>query len=46
MTDFAKRQIEYNSDTQFGTNRVMQERWEQQIQLELDQLKEFAEENK
>ena len=46
MTDFAKRQIEYNDDTQFGTNRVMQERWEQQIQLELNQLKAFAQEEK
>ena len=46
MADFAKRQIEYNSDTQFGTNKMAQERWEQQIQLELNQLKEFAVEEK
>jgi hypothetical protein len=42
MTDFAKRQVDYVSDTRFGTNSVMQERWEGIIKLELDALKEFA----
>lgn len=46
MTDFSKRQIEYISDTQFGSNKVMQEAWEQRIQTELNQLKEFAVEEK
>jgi hypothetical protein len=46
MTDFSKRRIEYDSDTQSGTNAIMQQRWEQQIQMELDQLKEFAIEEK
>ena len=42
MTDFAKRQVDYVSDTQFGNNPVMQERWEGIIKMELDALKEFA----
>jgi hypothetical protein len=42
MTDFAKREVDYVSDTQFGTNPVMQERWEGIIRMELDALKEFA----
>jgi hypothetical protein len=46
MTDFSKRQIEYISDTQFGTNPVMQQAWEQRIQQELEGLKEFAVEEK
>lgn len=46
MTDFSKRQIEYISDTQFGSNQVMQEAWEQRIQTELDQLKQFAADEK
>jgi hypothetical protein len=45
MTDFAKRQVDYVSDTQFGTNPVMQERWEGIIKMELDSLKEFAQED-
>lgn len=46
MTEFSKRQIEYDSDTRFGTNPIMQERWEALIKMELDQLKEFAAEEK
>jgi hypothetical protein len=42
MTDFAKREVEYVSETQFGTNPVMQERWEGIIKMELDALKDFA----
>lgn len=42
MTDFSKREVEYISDTQFGTNAVMQEAWEQRIQKELEELKAFA----
>lgn len=45
MTDFAKRQVDYVSDTRFGTNAVMQERWEGIIKMELDSLKEFAQED-
>jgi hypothetical protein len=46
MTDFSKRQIEYDSDTQFGTNVIMQEKWEALIKMELAELKEFAIEEK
>jgi hypothetical protein len=46
VTDFSKRRIDYDSETKFGTNKLMQERWEALIQLELDQLKEFAVEQK
>ena len=46
MTDFSKRQIEYFSDTQFGNNRIMQEKWELQIKTELNALKEFASKEK
>ena len=42
MTELAKREVDYVSDTQFGTNPIMQERWEGIIKLELDSLKEFA----
>jgi hypothetical protein len=46
MTDFSKREVEYDTETQFGTNKIMQERWEAMIQVELDQLKEFAADDK
>jgi hypothetical protein len=46
VTDFSKRRIDYDAETQSGTNKLMQERWEALIQLELDQLKEFATEEK
>jgi hypothetical protein len=42
MTDFAKRQVDFVSDAQFGTNPVMQEQWEGIIEMELDALEEFA----
>lgn len=46
MADFSKRQIDYDTETQFGTNKIMQERWEALIQLELDQLNEFSSDEK
>lgn len=46
VTDFSKRRVDYDSETQFAINKIMQERWESLIQLELDQLKEFAVEEK
>jgi len=46
VTDFSKRRIDYDTETQFGTNKIIQERWESLIQLELHQLKEFAVEEK
>lgn len=42
MTEFAKRRVEYDADTKFGTNTIAQQNWEAQIQSELLQLKDFS----
>lgn len=42
ITDFSQRRLQYDTETVFGTNSLMQERWEQQIQMELNALKQFA----
>ena len=42
MTDFTNRRIIYDTETKFGADAVMQEKWEIQIQKELDELKKFS----
>lgn len=42
MTDFSKRRIDYDLETNGGRNLVSQKRWEVQIQMELLELAEFA----
>jgi hypothetical protein len=42
MAAFANRRVAYDSETRFGTNAVMQEAWETQIQKELAALADFS----
>lgn len=45
MTDFSKRRIEYDHETKYGTDLTKQKEWENQIQKELIELKDFSYEN-
>ena len=42
MSDFSKRRVDYDRETQFGTDIVAQKEWEIQIQKELTELSDFA----
>jgi hypothetical protein len=42
LTDFSKRRIEYDKDTNFGTNPKMQKNWELLIQKELIELANYT----
>lgn len=42
MSDFSKRRLEYDKETDYGNNHEKQKQWEIQIQLELQELKDFA----
>jgi hypothetical protein len=42
MTDFAKRRIEYDRETKFGSDEPKQKEWEIQINNELTELSEYA----
>jgi hypothetical protein len=42
MTDFAKRRIDYDRETKFGSDEPKQKEWESQIQNELTELSEYA----
>lgn len=42
MSDFAKRRIDYDSETKFSSDIKKQEEWEKQIQNELSELSGFA----
>ena len=44
MADFAHRRLAYDTDTNFGSNTIMQRHWEAQIQKELALLKDFSNE--
>ena len=45
MTDFSKRRIEYDRETKYGTDLTKQKEWENQIQKELLELKDFTYDN-
>ena len=45
MTQFARRRIDYDRDTKFGTNLTKQKEWEITIKDELTLLNKFAYEN-
>jgi hypothetical protein len=45
MTDFAKRRIEYDDETDFGSDSSKQKEWEDEIQKELLELNDFSFEN-
>ncbi len=45
MTDFSKRRIEYDRETKYGADLTKQKEWENQIQKELLELKDFAYDN-
>jgi hypothetical protein len=42
MTDFAKRRIDYDRETKFGSDEPKQKEWEIQINNELTELSEYA----
>lgn len=42
MTDFSKRRIDYDRDTQFATELTKQKEWEMEIQEELEALSDYA----
>ena len=42
MTEFAKRRIAYDRETNFGINNLTQKEWELQIQTELADLADYA----
>jgi hypothetical protein len=42
MTDFAKRRIDYDRETNFASDSNKQKEWEIQIQRELSELSDFA----
>jgi hypothetical protein len=42
MTDFAKRRIDYDRETKFGSDETKQKEWESQIRKELTELSEYA----
>ena len=44
MTDFSNRRVSYDRETNFGRISDKQAVWELQIQKELNELKEFANE--
>ncbi|OJW76356.1 hypothetical protein [Spirosoma sp. 48-14] len=44
MDEFTKRRLVYDSETKFGSDALAQKRWEIDIQMELDTLKEFSDE--
>ena len=44
MTDFSNRRVEYDTETKFGTDPIKQQQWEVQIKMELNTLKDFANE--
>lgn len=46
MTDFSNRRVGYDRETNFGRNLDKQIEWETQIQKELNELKEFANEGR
>jgi len=44
MTDFSNRKVQYDRDTNFGTNLEKQVEWENTIKKELAELSEFSNE--
>ncbi len=42
MSDFSKRRIEYDTDTNYASDFAKQAEWENDIQVELNALKYFA----
>jgi hypothetical protein len=42
LSNFAKRRVDYDKETNFGENADAQQQWEIQIQKELEELKDFA----
>ena len=42
MTDFAKKRLEYDKETRFGTDEVKQKEWEVNIQKELAEFNDFS----
>jgi hypothetical protein len=42
MTDLAKRRIDYDRETKFGSDEPKQKEWESQINKELTELSEYA----
>lgn len=42
MTDFSNRRVTYDTETKYGSNLGMQKQWEIQIEIELDELKDFS----
>jgi len=46
MTEFSKRRILYDRETDFGINEEKQREWELQIKKELDEMKEFERKEK
>jgi len=42
VTEFAKRRLDYDGETQFGTDLTKQQEWEAQIANELAELKEYS----
>lgn len=42
VTDFTKRRIKYDTETKFGSDKILQKEWEMQIQKELKDLAAFA----
>ncbi len=44
MTDFSKRRVIYDRETNFGTIQDKQNEWELQIKKELDDLKDYSSE--
>lgn len=46
LTEFSKKRIEYDIETNFGMNDVKQKEWEIHILKELNELKEFEYDNR
>lgn len=42
MSEFARRRLAYDEETKYATDAEKQKDWENQIQTELEQLKEFV----
>jgi hypothetical protein len=42
MVEFAKRRIDYDRETKFGTDELKQKEWQIQINMELSQLSDYA----
>jgi len=42
ISDFSKRRIEYDTETEYGSDAAKQAEWENEIQVELNELKYFG----